>query len=90
MLWLILPILLAVAGALIFSRARLNSEVLDMLPGHFESVGIYKLADREFSSARELIIGLLAPSDDVDMDGFTEHFAASLRREKWVVRVMDR
>ena len=90
MLWLILPILLAAAGALIFSRARLNSEVLDMLPGHFESVGIYKLADREFSSARELIIGLLAPSDDVDMDGFTEHFAASLRREKWVVRVMDR
>jgi predicted exporter len=89
-LWLMLPMLLAAAGALIFFRARLNSEVLDMLPGHFESVQIYRLADREFSSARELVIGLLAPSDEVDMDGFTEHFAASFRKEKWVVRVMDR
>ncbi len=90
MLWLILPVLLAVAGALIFSRARLNSEVLDMLPGHFESIQIYKLADREFSSAREIVIGLLADSDEVDMDGFTDHFAASLRKEEWVVRVMER
>ncbi|MEO6742281.1 MAG: MMPL family transporter [Chthoniobacteraceae bacterium] len=89
-LWLILPVLLAAAGVLIFFRARLNSEVLDMLPGHFESVQIYRLADREFSSARDLIIGLRALSDEVDMDGFTEHFAAALRREKWVVRVMDR
>ncbi len=90
LLWGILLALLAVAAMLIFARSHLNSEVLDMLPGHFESVQIYKLADREFSSARELIIGLLAPSDDVDMDGFTEHFASALRKEPWVVRVMDR
>ena len=90
LLWFSLLALLAVAGTLIFTRSHLNSEVLDMLPGHFESVRIYKLADREFSSARELIIGLLAPSDEVDMDGFTEHFAAALRKEPWVVRVMDR
>ena len=90
LLWGILLVLLAVAATLIVGRSHLNSEVLDMLPGHFESVQIYKLADREFSSARELIIGLLAPSDDVDMDGFTEHFAAALRKEPWVVRVMDR
>ncbi len=90
LLWGILFALLVAAGAIIIGRSHLNSEVLDMLPRHFESVQIYKLADREFSSARELIIGLVAPSDEVDMDGFTEHFAASLRREKWVVRVMDR
>jgi predicted RND superfamily exporter protein len=90
LLWGILFALLAAAGALIIGRSHLNSEVLDMLPGHFESVQIYKLADREFSSARELIIGLLAPSDEVDMDGFTEHIAAALRKEPWVVRVMDR
>ena len=89
-LWCALLALLVAASALIFARSHLNSEVLDMLPGHFESVQIYKLADREFSSARELIIGLLAPSDEVDMDGFTEHFAAALRKEPWVVRVMDR
>jgi predicted RND superfamily exporter protein len=90
LLWGILLALLAAAGTLIFVRSHLNSEVLDMLPGHFESVQIYRLADREFSSARELIIGLLAPSDEVNMDGFTEHFAAALRKEPWVVRVMDR
>ena len=90
LLWGILFALIIAAGAVIIGRSHLNSEVLDMLPRHFESVQIYKLADREFSSARELIIGLVAPSDEVDMDGFTEHFAASLRREKWVVRVMDR
>ena len=90
LLWGILVALLFAAGAIIIGRSHLNSEVLDMLPGHFESVQIYKLTNREFSSARELIIGLLAPSDDVDIDSFTEHFAESLRREKWVVRVMDR
>jgi predicted exporter len=90
LLWAILLALLIAAAALILGRSHLNSEVLDMLPGHFESVRIYRLADREFSSARELIIGLLAPSDDVDMDGFSEHFASALRKEPWVVRVMDR
>ena len=90
LLWGILLALLAVAVTLIVGRSHLNSEVLDMLPGHFESVQIYKLADREFSSARELIIGLLAPSDEVDMEAFTEHFASALRKEPWVVRVMDR
>lgn len=81
LLWGILVALLISAGAVIIGRSHLNSEVLDMLPGHFESVQIYKLTNREFSSARELIIGLVAPSDEVDMDGFTEHFAESLRRE---------
>jgi predicted exporter len=90
LLWGILFALLVSAGTIILARSRLNSEVLDMLPGHFESVQIYKLADREFSSARDLFIGLLAPSDEVDMDGFTEHFATALRSEPWVVRVMDR
>jgi uncharacterized protein len=88
-LWLLLAALLLVAGGLIAFRAKLNSDVLDMLPGHFESVQIYKVADREFSSARELLFGLLADSDDVDVDGFTEHFATMLRGEPWIVRVME-
>jgi predicted exporter len=89
-LWALLAVLLVAAVAVIATRARLNSDVLDMLPGHFESVGIYKLADREFGSARELMFGLLASSDETDLDGFTEHFAAALRKEPWVVRVMER
>ncbi len=90
LLWGLLIVLLAAAGTLIFARSHLNSEVLDMLPGHFESVQIYRLADREFSAARELIVGVLANSEEVDIDGFTEHFVTALRKEPWVVRVMDR
>ena len=90
LLWGIVAALLVTAAAVIVGRARLNSDVLDMLPGHFESVGIYKIADREFSSARELIFGLLAKSEDTDLEGFTEHFAAALRKEPWAVRVMER
>ena len=82
--------MLVAAGAVIVGRARLNSDVLDMLPGHFESVGIYKIADREFSSARELMFGLLAKSEDTDLEAFAEYFAAALRKEPWAVRVMER
>ena len=80
-LWVFLALLVAAAGAIIARNARLNSDVLDMLPGHFESVGIYKLADREFSSARELAFGFVSNSDDTDLDGFTEFFASELRKE---------
>ncbi len=89
-LWLAVVVLVALAAAIILGRGKLNSDVLDMLPGHFESVQIYKLADREFSSARELMFGIVAGSADVDVDAFTEHFVAMLRKEPWAVRVMDR
>lgn len=88
-LWLLLVVLLSVAASLIFFRAKLHSDVLDMLPSQFESVGVYKLADREFSSARELLFGVVAPNEEVDLDGFTAHFVDRLREEKWVVRVME-
>ncbi len=88
--WALLGVLILLAVGVIGFRAKLNSDVLEMLPGHFESVGIYKLADREFSSARDLIFGLLTESDDVDMDAYSAHFAAELAKEPWVVRVMER
>jgi predicted RND superfamily exporter protein len=87
-LWIALLALAVVSAGLIFWRAKLNSDVLDMLPESFESVNIYKLNDREFSASRELMFGLIAPDDEVDVDGFAEHFANLLRQEPWVVRVM--
>lgn len=88
-LWLLLIVLLAVAGTLISFRAKLHSDVLDMLPSQFESVGIYKLTDREFSSARELIFGLVAENDETDLEAFAAHFTDRLRAEPWVVRAMN-
>src|ERR1700744_6817628 len=66
------------------------SDVLDLLPQHFEAVKAFKTFDREFSQARELTIGLLDPTGQVDLDAFAEHFADKLRAEPWIERVMDR
>ena len=89
-LWAVVIALVALAACIIASRAKLNSDVLDMLPGKLESVGVYKIYDREFSQARELMFGLLDESGAVDLDAFTEHFATALRAEPWVERVMER
>jgi len=66
------------------------SDVLDLLPQHFEAVKAFKTFDREFSQARELTFGLLDETHQVDLDAFSEHFADKLREEPWVERVMDR
>ncbi len=88
-LWVAALALILISAGLIAFRAHLHSDVLDMLPKEFESVQIYKLADREFSSSRELLFGLSAANDDVDLDGFAEHFTEGLRKEPWVERLMD-
>jgi predicted RND superfamily exporter protein len=66
------------------------SDVLDLLPQQFEAVKAFKTFDREFSQARELTIGLFDETHGVDLDAFAEQFAAKLREEPWVERVMDR
>lgn len=78
------------ALAIIVLRIRFASDVLDMLPQHFEAVQAFKTFDREFSQARELTIGLLDEKGDCDLDGFTTHLGDELRKEPWVMRVMDR
>lgn len=88
-LWYLLIVLVAVCASLLFLRGRLHSDVLEMLPAEFESVQIYKLSDRNFSAARDLMFGLSAPDEDVDIDGFTDHFVAELRKEPWAVRIME-
>src|SRR3954454_9949000 len=83
-------LLVVAAVAIIALRLRFASDVLDMLPQHFEAVQAFKTFDREFSQARELTIGLLDESGDCDLDGFTTHLGEELRKEPWILRVMDR
>lgn len=85
-------VLALIAGAIftVIFHVRFASDVLDLLPQHFEAVQAFKTFDREFSQARELTIGLLDETGQVDLDGFSEHFADKLREEPWVERVMDR
>src|SRR5712671_911317 len=83
-------LMIAAAVAIIGLRLRFASDVLDLLPQHFQAVQAFKTFDREFSQARELTIGLLDETGDCDLDGFTAHLGEELRKEPWVLRVMDR
>jgi len=82
--------ILVVSALVIAFGVHFDSDVLDMLPKKFDSVRIFKVYDREFSQARELTFALHDESKQCDLDAFTEHFAEELRKEPWVVRVMDR
>lgn len=77
--------------AVIVLRARIDSDVLNLLPQRFESVQGLKLFDRDFSQARELTFALWDESGKGkgDLDAFADYFGEALRREPWVVRVMD-
>lgn len=79
-----------VCVAVIALRIRLDSDVLNLLPQRFDSVQALKIYDREFTQARELTFGILDEQHATDLDGFTERFCEELRKEPWVVRVLDR
>ena len=81
--------LLATAGLAIAFHMHFASDVLDMLPQHFESVQIFKIYDQQFSQARELTFALHDESKRCDLDAFAEHFGEELRKEPWIVRVVD-
>lgn len=66
---------------------RFNSDILDMLPGKFDSVRSLKVSDREFTNARQLIFGIRDDSDSLDLDEITARFAEEIRKEPWAVRV---
>jgi len=82
-------LLVVAAVAVIALRLRFASDVLDLLPQHFQAVQAFKTFDREFSQARQLTIGLLDESGQCDLDGFTAHLGEELRKEPWVLRVLD-
>ena len=71
-------------------RVRVDSDVLNLLPQRFDSVQALKIYDREFTQARELTFGVLDDKHAVDLDAFIDHFGEALRKEPWVVRVLDR
>jgi predicted RND superfamily exporter protein len=77
-------------AALLVAQARFASDVLDLLPRHFDSVRVFKQFDREFSQARELTFAVVDEAGVVDLDAFVDHFAAMLRAEPWVERVMEK
>lgn len=87
---LIAGLVAATSVLVIVFGVHFASDVLDLLPKHFDSVRSFKTFDREFTQAREVTFAVVDETGECDLDGFTEHFAEALREEPWVVRVMDR
>ncbi len=90
---LTIAFILALVGlcvGIIATRAKLDSDVLNLLPQRFDSVRALKVFDREFSQAREITFAVVDEQKETDIDAFAEYFGDELRKEPWVIRVMDR
>src|SRR5437762_7294031 len=68
---------------------RLDTEVLNLLPGGFSSVEGLKVYNNEFAQTRELTFALLCEPDDTDkLEEFAPKFAEKLGAQPWCVRVL--
>jgi predicted RND superfamily exporter protein len=75
--------------AVLLSRISLDSDVLNMLPGNFNTVEGLKVYNRDFEQTRELTFALQCQPEDVErLDEFAGQFAAALRKQPWTVRVL--
>ena len=77
--------LIAACVAVVATRPRLDSEVLNLLPQRSEAVQALKVFNTEFRQGRELVFALHGEAAAVAE--FEEHFVDTLRREPWVTRV---
>ena len=59
LIWFSVVALAAACLAILVTRMRLDSDVLNMLPARFASVAGLKIYDRDFEKARELTFALL-------------------------------
>ncbi len=82
--------MVCVTVAIIVTKGKIDSDILNLLPQRFDSVRALKVYDREFSQANEITFALWDETQEADMDGFAEYFGEALRKEPWVIRVMDR
>ncbi len=80
---------IAIGSALVIVfLLRFDSEVLNLLPRHFNSVQALKLFNDEFAQSRELTFVVLDDSGKSALDDFVVHFADLARQQPWVSRVM--
>jgi predicted RND superfamily exporter protein len=74
---------------ILITRIELDSDVVNMLPGRFQSVQGLKIYDRDFEQARELTFALECQPQDVDkLEQFAPVFAEKLREQLWCERVL--
>src|SRR5213594_2778732 len=89
LVWCCVAALAATCITIFITSLRLDSDVLNILPGSFRSVQGLKIYDREFEQTRELTFALLCGPADVDkLEDFAPVFAEKLRQQPWCTRVL--
>jgi predicted RND superfamily exporter protein len=89
LIWCSVVALATTCVAILFTRMRLDSDVLNMLPARFSSVAGLKIYDRDFEQTRELTFALLCDPADVDkLEEFAPAFTEKLRQQPWCARVL--
>ena len=89
LVWTAVAVVSVVSILVLVAKLRLDTEVLNLLPRHFESVEGLKIYNGDFAQTRELTFALVAQPDDVDkLEEFAPRFAESLRKQPWCVRVL--
>jgi len=89
LVWCCVAALAATCIAIFVTSLRLDSDVLNVLPGSFRSVQGLKIYDRDFAQTRELTFALLCRPGDVDkLEDFAPVFAEKLRQQPWCTRVL--
>src|SRR5438067_373500 len=89
LVWCCVAALAATCITIFITSLRLDSDVLNILPGSFRSVQGLKIYDRDFAQTRELTFALLCEPDDVDkLEDFAPAFAERLRQQPWCTRVL--
>jgi predicted RND superfamily exporter protein len=87
--WCVVAALIVGCAAILITRIELDSDVLNMLPGKFQSVEGLKIYNRDFEQTRELTFALLCQPGDIDkLEEFAPTFAEHLRRRPWCERVL--
>jgi hypothetical protein len=89
LLWTAVAVISVASILVLVVGLRLDTEVLNLLPKHFESVEGLKVYNSEFAQTRELTFALVVQPEDADkLEEFAPHFAQSLRKQPWCVRVL--
>jgi predicted RND superfamily exporter protein len=87
--WASVAILSAASILVLVTKLRLDTEVLNLLPGNFESVKGLKIYNSDFAQTRELTFALVSQPEDADkLEDFAPRFAESLRKQPWCVRIL--
>jgi predicted RND superfamily exporter protein len=87
--WIVVAAI-AIGSVVILTRhLALDSDIINMLPDKFDSVGGLKIYNRDFEQTRELTFALLCQPEDVDkLDEYAPTFAKILRHQAWCERIL--